>query len=59
MEFEWDERKAEYNLQTHGIPFSEAATVFYDPLSITLMIPTIQTMKRGSSSLGHQRSNGY
>jgi uncharacterized DUF497 family protein len=28
-------RKAEYNLQKHGVSFTEAATVFYDPLSIT------------------------
>ena len=35
MEFEWDNRKAEYNLQKHGVSFTEAATVFYDPLSIT------------------------
>ncbi len=27
--------KAKHNLEKHGIPFSEAATVFYDPLSAT------------------------
>jgi uncharacterized DUF497 family protein len=35
MEFEWDDRKAEYNLQKHGVSFTEAATVLYNPLSIT------------------------
>jgi uncharacterized DUF497 family protein len=35
MEFGWDERKAAHNLAKHGVPFSEAAAVFYDPLSIT------------------------
>ena len=32
MQFEWNERKAERNLRTHGVLFTEAATVFDDPL---------------------------
>jgi uncharacterized DUF497 family protein len=39
MEFEWDDRKAEYNLHRHGVSFTEAATLFYDPLSITFDDP--------------------
>ncbi len=39
MEFEWDDRKAAYNLQKHGISFQEAATIFYDPLVITFSDP--------------------
>lgn len=39
MDFEWDDRKAEYNLQKHGVSFPEASTVFYDPLSITFDDP--------------------
>jgi uncharacterized DUF497 family protein len=35
MEFEWDPGKAESNLAKHGLAFSEAATVFGDPLAIT------------------------
>lgn len=35
MEFEWDPDKAASNLDKHGIAFSEAATVFGDPLAIT------------------------
>lgn len=35
MEFEWDPLKAEDNLKKHGVDFTEAATVFSDPLSIT------------------------
>lgn len=35
MTFTWDVRKAAVNLKKHGINFREAATVFYDPLSIT------------------------
>ena len=35
MEFEWDEDKAESNERKHGVGFSEAQTVFGDPLSLT------------------------
>ena len=30
MQFEWDEKKAEINLQKHGISFETAAHVFLD-----------------------------
>ena len=36
---EWDERKAKRNLARHGVSFEEAATVFGDPLSITIDDP--------------------
>ncbi len=39
MEFEWDPLKAEDNLKKHGVDFTEAATVFSDPLSITYSDP--------------------
>ncbi len=35
MEFEWDDAKATTNEQKHGVSFSEAMTVFGDPLSLT------------------------
>jgi uncharacterized DUF497 family protein len=38
-EFEWDVEKAESNLQKHGVSFEEAATVFFDPLSLTISDP--------------------
>ena len=38
-EFEWDPLKAASNLQKHGVSFAEAATVFFDPLSITVPDP--------------------
>jgi len=38
-EFEWDPAKAASNLQKHGVSFAEAATVFFDPLSITVADP--------------------
>ena len=37
--FEWDDAKALENLKKHGISFSEASTVFADPLSRTIFDP--------------------
>jgi uncharacterized protein len=39
MEFEWDISKAESNLSKHGVSFSEAITVFGDPLEATIPDP--------------------
>lgn len=39
LSFEWDEGKALGNLAKHGISFSEASTVFADPLSRTIPDP--------------------
>ena len=38
-EFEWDPAKAASNQERHGVSFVEAATVFFDPLSITMSDP--------------------
>jgi uncharacterized DUF497 family protein len=35
MDFEWDEAKAASNARRHGVTFTEAMTVFGDPLSVT------------------------
>ncbi|MFB8788104.1 MAG: BrnT family toxin [Potamolinea sp.] len=39
MEFEWNQNKAELNLEKHYVSFQEAATVFNDPLSFTFPDP--------------------
>ena len=39
MDFEWNPRKAETNLQKHGVSFTEAGTVFGDELAITVPDP--------------------
>lgn len=39
MDFEWDPEKATRNLGKHKASFSEAATVFEDPLSFTVPDP--------------------
>lgn len=33
LQFEWDKKKAESNLQKHNVTFDEASTVFDDPLA--------------------------
>lgn len=37
--FEWDTDKAKINLETHGISFDEASTVFGDSLSLVIYDP--------------------
>jgi len=34
VEFEWDDSKAEANLQNHGVSFDLAKTVFKDPFAV-------------------------
>ena len=36
MEFEWDPEKAERNVRRHGVAFTEAMTIFADPLEVTI-----------------------
>lgn len=39
MQFEWHLEKAHKNLSKHGVSFDEAATVFGDPLAVTIDDP--------------------
>lgn len=39
LEFEWDSDKAASNIAKHAVSFEEAATVFGDPLSLTVHDP--------------------
>lgn len=39
LTFEWDEKKANENLEKHGVSFDEAKTVFNDPFSVTIYDP--------------------
>jgi len=39
LNFQWDIKKSTRNLRKHGVSFEEAATVFGDPLSITIPDP--------------------
>ncbi|WP_211232819.1 BrnT family toxin [Desulfatirhabdium butyrativorans] len=35
LKFDWNPKKAQKNIEKHGVSFDEAATVFSDPLSMT------------------------
>ena len=39
MEFEWHPQKERLNIEKHGVDFTEAATVFGDPLELTIADP--------------------
>ncbi len=39
MTFEWDSTKATANLRKHKVLFTEAASVFLDPLALTFADP--------------------
>ena len=39
MKFEWDQKKADINSRKHSVAFTEAATIFGDPLSETFPDP--------------------
>lgn len=51
LTFEWDDRKAKANLAKHNLGFEEAATVFGDPLSLTIPTRHIPPLRIGSSFL--------
>ena len=36
MDITWDPKKAETNFRKHGVHFSDAETVLFDPLALTL-----------------------
>jgi uncharacterized DUF497 family protein len=39
LQFEWDPARAASDLAKHGVSFPEAATLFADPLSVTVTAP--------------------
>ena len=39
LQFEWDPKKANKNVNKHHVSFEEAATVFSDPLALTIPDP--------------------
>ncbi len=53
LSFEWDETKAKSNLAKHAVSFEEAATVFGDPLSVTIPDPAHSQVESRSVILGH------
>jgi len=51
--FEWDESKARSNLARHDVSFEEAATVFGDPLSLTIPDPAHSQAEDRFVIIGH------
>jgi uncharacterized DUF497 family protein len=43
VKFEWDPIKSAFNLQSHGVSFEDAASVFGDPLATTIPDPDHST----------------
>ncbi len=52
MRFEWDSEKAAENLRKHRVSFDEAATVFFDPLSMTVLDPDHSAGERRFITMG-------
>jgi len=57
MEFEWDAKKADSNVAKHGVSFTEAITVFGDPLEFVIFDPDhsedeSRFLSLGQSSVG-------
>jgi uncharacterized protein len=55
LEFEWDPKKAVRNECKHRVAFSEAATVFGDPLAITFADPDHSVEERRFLTFGFSR----
>jgi uncharacterized protein len=57
VEFEWDPDKERSNLERHGVDFTEAATVFGDPLELTISDPDHSLGEFRFLSIGHSARN--
>ena len=53
MDFEWDAEKAASNLAKHRVSFTEAATVFGDPLAYTFFDPDHSSTEDRYVTFGH------
>jgi uncharacterized protein len=57
VEFEWDPDKERSNIERHGVDFTEAATVFGDPLELTISDPDHSVGEFWFLSIGHSSFN--
>jgi uncharacterized DUF497 family protein len=57
VEFEWDPDKEQANRERHGVDFTEAATVFGDPLELTISDPDHSVGEYRFLSIGHSARN--
>lgn len=54
-EFEWDQTKARFNEEKHGVGFVEASTIFGDPLELTIADPDHSEGEYRFVSIGRSR----
>jgi uncharacterized protein len=57
VEFEWDPAKERSNIERHRVDFTEAATVFGDPLELTISDPDHSVGEFRFLSIGHSSFN--
>lgn len=57
MKFEWDAKKAEQNVEKHGVKFEEASTVFGDPLAATVPDPLHSDEENRFVTIGQSTEN--
>jgi len=57
VEFEWDPDKELSNIAKHGVDFTEAATVFGDPLELTISDPDHSAGEFRSLSIAYSSLN--
>jgi uncharacterized DUF497 family protein len=54
VDYEWDDEKAESNLEKHGVSFDEAATVLVIHFILIFMTRTIPLMSIGTLLWGNR-----
>ena len=57
MQFEWNPNKAVINIKKHNVSFSEAATVFNDPLAMTFDDPAHSVNEQRFITIGYSNRN--
>ena len=55
MEFDWNPSKRASNLRKHGVDFRDAATVFGDPLELTMLDENHSEDERRYLTIGRTR----
>ena len=53
LQFDWDEDKARSNAQKHGVLFTEASSVFSDPLAAIFLDEAHSSEERREIMVGH------
>ena len=57
--FEWDINKAQTNLTKHKVSFEEAATIFADEDSLTIVTSRTQPMKKEALQWDFRLQSGF